>query len=196
MHQVKVRIESTDDSVRVTNVGPTKRIPWLYSYYLGIRRGDLFHDHWTTRFSPVHSVFDHWWTSSDESRERMIRWRVFIFFVPQDEKTTRIFSIAYAKSRYPGPAGLLRLVSWLFRRELDKEIRGRVHARSHGQLRRRDRRSETQPLRQGAWPDPGTNQPHLPRCPCGAAGVGVTWRFDPRLAISVSTALHVPSSCL
>jgi hypothetical protein len=117
--------------VKVTNVGPTKRINYLYSLLLGIRKGDLFHDHWTTRFSTVHSVFEHWWTSSDETRERMARWRIYIFFVPQDDKTTRIFSLAYAKSRYPGPAGGLRLVRSLFRRELDREIRSDVSMLYH-----------------------------------------------------------------
>jgi phenylpropionate dioxygenase-like ring-hydroxylating dioxygenase large terminal subunit len=131
MHEVKVRIESTEDTVTIMNAGPTKRRRWLYALLLGIGAGDLFHDHWTTRFSPVHSVFDHWWTGPDESRERMARWRIYIFFVPQDEKTTRIFSLAYAKSRYPGPAGGLRLVRWLFRRELDKEIRADVSMLHH-----------------------------------------------------------------
>jgi phenylpropionate dioxygenase-like ring-hydroxylating dioxygenase large terminal subunit len=126
MHEVKVRIESTDDSVHVMNVGPTKRIPWLYALPLGIRQGDLFHDHWTTRFSPVHSVFDHWWTDAADTSERRVRWRIYIFFVPQDERSTRIFSLVYAKSRYPGPNGGLRLVKWLFRREVDKEIRADV----------------------------------------------------------------------
>lgn len=131
MHDVKVRIESTENTVTVMNAGPTKRLFWFYALLLGIKPGDLFHDHWTTRFSPVHSVFDHWWTGPDESRERMVRWRIYIFFVPQDEKTTRIFSLAFAKSRYPGPAGGLRLVRRLFRRELDKEIRADVSMLYH-----------------------------------------------------------------
>ena len=131
LHEVRVQTDSTEDSVTIRNVGPTKRIFWLYALWLGIRRGDLFHDHWTTRFSPVHSVFDHWWTSPDGKRERMARWRVFIFFVPQDEKTTRIFSLGFAKSRYPGPNGGLRLVKWLFRRELDREIRADVSMLYH-----------------------------------------------------------------
>jgi phenylpropionate dioxygenase-like ring-hydroxylating dioxygenase large terminal subunit len=131
MHEVKVRIESTEDAVRVVNAGPTKRLGRFYSLLLGIKSGDLFHDHWTTQFSPVHSVFDHWWTGPDESHERMVRWRIYIFFVPQDEKTTRIFSLAYAKSRYPGPAGGLRLVKWLFQRELDREIRADVSMLHH-----------------------------------------------------------------
>ncbi len=131
MHEVKVRVDSTEDAVRVTNAGPTKQLFWPYAALLGIKKNDLFHDHWTTRFSPVHSVFEHWWTSPDEVRERMVRWRIFIFFVPQDEKTTRIFSLTYAKSRYPGPGGGLRLVRWLFRQELDKEIRSDVSMLHH-----------------------------------------------------------------
>ncbi len=131
MHEVKVRIDSTEDSVHVTNVGPTKQIFWLYALWLGIRRGDLFHDHWTTRFSPVHSVFDHWWTSPDASQERMIRWRVAIFFVPQDDMTTRIFSLAYVKSQYRLPNGGVPLFSWLFRRELNKEIQADVSMLYH-----------------------------------------------------------------
>jgi phenylpropionate dioxygenase-like ring-hydroxylating dioxygenase large terminal subunit len=131
MHEVKVRIESTEDSVKVANSGPTKRLRWIYAFLLGIKSGDLFHDQWTTRFSPVHSVFDHWWTGPDESRERMVRWRIYIFFVPHDEKTTRVFSLAFAKSRYPGPAGGLRLVRWLFRQELEKEIQADVSMLYH-----------------------------------------------------------------
>jgi phenylpropionate dioxygenase-like ring-hydroxylating dioxygenase large terminal subunit len=131
MHEVQVRFEATAESVTVRNAGPTKRLNRLYGWLLGIQRGDTFHDHWTTRFSPVHSVFDHWWTSPDGSRESMVRWRVYIFFVPQDEKTTRIFSLTFAKSRYPGPGGGLRLVRWLFRREIDREIRSDVSMLYH-----------------------------------------------------------------
>jgi phenylpropionate dioxygenase-like ring-hydroxylating dioxygenase large terminal subunit len=123
MHDVSVRYEATDASVRVVNVGPTKRLGWLYALYFGVRPGDLFHDDWTVHFSPVYNVVDHWWTSPDGKREGMIRWRLYIFFVPVDDRTTKVVSVTYAKSRYPGPAGGLRLVRWRFRQELDDEIR-------------------------------------------------------------------------
>jgi phenylpropionate dioxygenase-like ring-hydroxylating dioxygenase large terminal subunit len=126
LNEVKVRFETTGDSVRVINSGPTKRINRLFALLLGVRRGDTFHDAWTTRFSPVYSVFDHWWTSPDGTRESMVRWRLYIFFVPQDDRTTRVFSVTFAKSRYPGPAGGLRLVRWLMRREIDREVRADV----------------------------------------------------------------------
>ncbi|WP_227254417.1 Rieske 2Fe-2S domain-containing protein [Frigoriglobus tundricola] len=131
LHEVQVRFESTEDSVRVINAGPTKRINRVFAWFLGIRKGDTFHDDWTTRFSPVHSVFDHWWTSPDGTRESMLRWRLYVFFVPQDDKTTRVFSVTFAKSRYPGPAGGLRLARWLLRREIDREIRSDVSMLYH-----------------------------------------------------------------
>ncbi len=131
MREVQVQFESTPNSVTVANTGPMKRINRLFGWMLGIRRGDTFHDHWTTRFSPVHSVFDHWWTSPDGDRERMVKWRIYVFFVPQDEKTTRIFSLVFGKSGWPGPGGGLRLVRRLLRREFDREICADVSMLDH-----------------------------------------------------------------
>jgi phenylpropionate dioxygenase-like ring-hydroxylating dioxygenase large terminal subunit len=131
MHEVRVRIDSTAEAVRVVNSGPTKRLSPLLRLLLGVGRNHTFHDEWTTRFSPVYSVFDHWWTTADGSREAMVRWRLYIFFVPQDERTTRVFSVTFAKSRYPGPAGCLRLFRWLMRREIDREIRADVSMLDH-----------------------------------------------------------------
>ena len=123
MHEVRVRFESTDSTVRVMNVGPTKRLFRPFAWGFGLRRGDLFHDEWTTHFSPVYSVFDHWWSSPDGDREGMIRWRLYIFFWPVDDQTTNVTSFVFAKSRYPGAAGGLRLIRGIFRREIDREIR-------------------------------------------------------------------------
>lgn len=131
MHEVRVRFEPTATTVRVINTGPTKRLNPLFRVLLNVRAGDLFHDDWTTHFSPVYSVFDHWWTSPDGSRESMVRWRLYIFFVPVDETTTRAISVTFARSRYPGPGGGLRLVRWLFRRKIDEEIRADVGMLHH-----------------------------------------------------------------
>ena len=131
LHEVRVRFESDDEKVRVINVGPTKRIPKIFSWLLGIRRGDLFHDDWTTRFSPVYSVFDHWWTSPDETREAMIRWRIYIFFSPIDEDRTFATAFSYAKSKYPGPTGGLRIAKYIFRKEIDREIKQDISMLEH-----------------------------------------------------------------
>jgi phenylpropionate dioxygenase-like ring-hydroxylating dioxygenase large terminal subunit len=122
MHEVTVRYEATPTTMRVVTAGPTKRLGRLYGWFFGAYPGDLFHDDWTTHFSPVYNVVDHWWSSPDGTREGMIRWRLYIFFVPVDAATTRVVTVAYAKSRYPGPAGGLRVMKWRFRQELDAEI--------------------------------------------------------------------------
>ncbi len=131
MHEVKVRYEVTDSSVRVVNEGPTKRINPVFSWLLGVRKGDIFHDDWTTYFSPLYSVYDHWWTSPDGSREAMARWRLYLFFVPIDNKQTLLTSVTYAKSRYPGRAGGLRLVKGLFRKQIHREVTADVNMLKH-----------------------------------------------------------------
>jgi phenylpropionate dioxygenase-like ring-hydroxylating dioxygenase large terminal subunit len=122
MHEVQVRFEPTDTSVRVINVGPPKRIRFLFRLLLGIKRRYQFNDDWTTYFSPVYSVYDHWWSDPVTGRESMVRWRLYIFFTPLDAEETALTTFAFTKSRYPGPAGCMRLVRWLMRRKLDHEI--------------------------------------------------------------------------
>jgi phenylpropionate dioxygenase-like ring-hydroxylating dioxygenase large terminal subunit len=123
MHEVKVGFESTDDSLTVSNVGPTKTLPFLDRLFIGVKPGDLFHDKWTTWFSPLHSRFDHWWTSGDGSQERKVRWRVYLFYVPVTETTTRVYSMLYAKSRWwPQPNGGLKLVRRYIRKQTAAEI--------------------------------------------------------------------------
>ena len=79
-------------------------------------------DDWTTHFSPVYSVYDHWWQCPRTGQESRVRWRLYIFFVPIDLYETALFTFAFTKSSYPGPAGGVRLFSWLLKRQLDYEI--------------------------------------------------------------------------
>jgi phenylpropionate dioxygenase-like ring-hydroxylating dioxygenase large terminal subunit len=123
MAEVQVRFETTPESVRVLNHGPPKRAAWFYRLLLGIRADYLFCDDWTTYFSPVYSVYDHYWADPATGKEGMVRWKLFIFFTPRDEGTTLLTTFAFTKSRYPGPAGCMRAVRWLLRRKIDHEIR-------------------------------------------------------------------------
>ncbi len=123
MHEVQVRFETTAKSVRVINHGPPKRMAWLYRFLLGVRSNYLFYDDWTTYFSPVYSVYDHWWADPATGKESMVRWKLFIFFTPRDDSTTLLTTFVFTKSRYPGPAGGMRAVRWLLRRKIDHEIR-------------------------------------------------------------------------
>jgi phenylpropionate dioxygenase-like ring-hydroxylating dioxygenase large terminal subunit len=127
MHEVQVRFESTDTMVRVINRGPRKRMSLLMRALLAIGDDYEFHDDWTTYFSPVYSVYDHWWAHPTTGRESMVRWRLYIFFTPVDNDRTTVTTLAFTKSRWPGPAGAVRLFKWLMRRKLDYEIRLDAH---------------------------------------------------------------------
>ncbi|MBI1830031.1 MAG: Rieske 2Fe-2S domain-containing protein [Planctomycetes bacterium] len=122
MHEVEVEFQPTDTSVRVINKGPGKDISFFMRLLIGIGSDYLFMDDWTTYFSPVYSVYDHWWQCPTTGAESMVRWRLYIFFVPIDDTETAIFTFAFTKSRYPGPAGGVRLFQWLMRSQLDYEI--------------------------------------------------------------------------
>jgi phenylpropionate dioxygenase-like ring-hydroxylating dioxygenase large terminal subunit len=123
MHEVNVRFEPTDTTVRIINSGPSKRLSLFHRTLVGIREGFLFYDDWTTHFSPVYSVYDHWWADPKDGRQCKVRWRLYIFFTPVDEKRTGVMTFAFAKSRWPGPAGGLRPFRWLLRKHLDRETR-------------------------------------------------------------------------
>ena len=125
MDEVKVAVEVSDDSYHVINSGPSKPLNWFDSLLVGTRRGDTFHDDWTTWFSPVYSVFNHWWTSPT-GRERMVRWRVYLFYVPLDEHKTRMFALSYARSRWPIPGGGLRTARRYVRHKTEAELRADV----------------------------------------------------------------------
>jgi phenylpropionate dioxygenase-like ring-hydroxylating dioxygenase large terminal subunit len=122
MNEVEVRFEPTDTTVRVLNAGPAKPVPLYLRVLLGIRRRYQFYDDWTTHFSPVYSIYDHWWADPKTRREAMVRWRLFIFFTPLDDQETGLTTFAFTKSRYPGPAGAVRLFKWMAIRLLDQEL--------------------------------------------------------------------------
>ena len=99
MHEVEVEFQPTDTSVRVINHGPRKDISLLLRMLVGIGTDYEFMDDWTTYFSPVYSVYDHWWRCPKSGKESMVRWRLYIFFVPVDDGETAIFTFAFTRSQ-------------------------------------------------------------------------------------------------
>lgn len=122
MRDVEVRFEATERTVRVINVGPPTSMGFWLHLVLGVRKHYVFNDDWTTYFSPPYSIYEHWWSDPETGREGMVRWRLYIFFTPVDELSTRVTTWAFAKSRYPGPGGCLRPFRGLMRRKLQHEI--------------------------------------------------------------------------
>jgi phenylpropionate dioxygenase-like ring-hydroxylating dioxygenase large terminal subunit len=122
MSEVEVRFEPTEATVRVINAGPPKPLGPVLRLLLGVGKGYQFNDDWTTYFSPVYSVYDHWWSDPKTGRRNRVGWRLYIFFTPLDEHETAVMTFAYTRSSYPGPAGGVRLFKWLLVRMLDHEI--------------------------------------------------------------------------
>lgn len=123
MHEVSVKFEWTDTTVRVMNVGPPKQLPWWMRRLLGSRKHYLFYDEWTTYFSPCYSVYDHWWADPVTGRESKVRWKNIHFFWPIDDHNTGLTTWTYARSRHPvGPSGGLKPFRWLMRKLVDREV--------------------------------------------------------------------------
>lgn len=122
MHEVQVRFETTDTSVRVINSGPSKAINPVLRLLLGIGRDYEFKDDWTTYFSPVYSVYDHWWANPHTGREGLVRWRLYMFLSPIDENEIALMTFGFTKSAYPGPYGAARIFRWWMVPMLNKEI--------------------------------------------------------------------------
>jgi phenylpropionate dioxygenase-like ring-hydroxylating dioxygenase large terminal subunit len=122
MAEVEVQVESTDQTVSVRNAGPHKRLSWALGQLFGVRRRHWFYSEWTTYFSPVYLVIDHWWADPSTGREALVRWRVIVLLTPLSDCETGVWSFAYARSRWPVPGGGLDLFPWLMRSQLDAEI--------------------------------------------------------------------------
>jgi hypothetical protein len=75
------------------------------SHLFGVRRRHWFCSHWTTCFSPVHLIIDHWWADPATGRESLVRWRVIVLLTPLGPCETGVWSFAYARSRWPVPGG-------------------------------------------------------------------------------------------
>ncbi|MFL5351389.1 Rieske 2Fe-2S domain-containing protein [Archangium sp.] len=73
------------------------RAPQRPSYLLPLvllRKGDVFHNHWVTRFDPVRTDYTVSWTSST-GQPRPFTTRAIIFFVPETATTTRLHAFSF-----------------------------------------------------------------------------------------------------
>lgn len=123
MHEVQTRVESTEDSVYVHNRGPQRRIPRALAKLFRFELTDHFVDEWTTRFSPVHAVYDQYWVDPVTEERRPYALRIAAFFVPIEPRLTEIFTFAYGLAAPWERLGLNRLLRPLMARLVDLELR-------------------------------------------------------------------------
>jgi phenylpropionate dioxygenase-like ring-hydroxylating dioxygenase large terminal subunit len=122
MQEVKVDYEWDDSTVWVKNAGPCHVRNPVTRRLMGIHPGDNFNSHYSIHFSPIHQVIHHWWTNPVTGKEGLIRYKIYLFFTPVDQGTTRLSGVLYAKSGHIGPAGGLRLFGWYVRKQMRDEI--------------------------------------------------------------------------
>lgn len=85
-----------------------QRPSWL-ALVLGLRPGDTFHNAWVTRFAPVHTVYEIWWTSPSGEPRPFIT-RSAIFMVPETADSTRFFVYATIRLLEPRLRAVLPIV--------------------------------------------------------------------------------------
>ncbi len=122
MAEVEVKLESTETTVRVYNAGPQKPLYWPIAQLFQLRTGDLFVDDWTVHFSPLHAVYDQYWSDMRTKEPRPHRLKIYVFFIPVSARETRVRVFTYAIGQ-PGPLGwLYRLTVPVMRMLVRKEI--------------------------------------------------------------------------
>ena len=101
--RIESHIETTDETVRVTNTAPQQPLPWIVeNLFFNVHSGDEFANDWTTYFSPMYTTYDQSWVNPATGQPRRIRVRLAVFYVPISDRETRVMIFVFAN-----PAGNL-----------------------------------------------------------------------------------------
>lgn len=84
---IEFSAENYDDRTEVVYRAKQRVTP--ARHLIGIRKGDVFNNEWITRFDPVRTIYDIYWTDPDTGKTRAAITRSVIFMVPEDERRTR-----------------------------------------------------------------------------------------------------------
>ncbi len=95
--QIESRMETTDETVRVTNNAPQQPLPWIVEkIFFNVHSGDQFANDWTTYFSPMYTTYDQSWVNPATGKPRRIRVRLAVFYVPISDRETRVMMFVFA----------------------------------------------------------------------------------------------------
>ncbi len=76
------------------------------AHLVGLKRGDTFHNEWTTWFDPVRTLYTQRWTDPATGARRPVGLHAAIFKVPETPRTTRLQVLLFAA--FEGPFALAR----------------------------------------------------------------------------------------
>ena len=95
--KIESHIETTDETVRVTNKAAQQPLPWIVEkLFFNVHSGDQFANDWTTYFSPMYSTYDQSWVNPATGEPRRIRVRLAVFYVPISDRETRVMIFVFA----------------------------------------------------------------------------------------------------
>lgn len=120
--QAVVQIDSDEDSVTVRNQGPAKMPPLVTRLLAWVWPGDHFHSNYTFRFDPPRSSVTHFWTDPGTGCERMAKYHLFHYFVPEDEKNTQIVTFGFLSSKWPLFPQLGKHLGWFVRQKIASTV--------------------------------------------------------------------------
>jgi phenylpropionate dioxygenase-like ring-hydroxylating dioxygenase large terminal subunit len=123
IEDIRVDTTYTADSVRVFNRGPQRRLPRLLTRLLSLRRGDHFIDDWTTRFSPVHTVFEQYWVDPQTAEHRGPHVHIGVVYTPVHPQITDVYTLAHTNAPKTGRFGLDGLFHLLLKGFAEVEVR-------------------------------------------------------------------------
>jgi vanillate O-demethylase monooxygenase subunit len=126
MDEVQVDVQMSEDAIHVYNRGPQKPMPGLLRRVFGLEPSDEFVDAWVTRFSPVHTVYDHYFLEARTGESRPMALREAVFFNPIDAHRTELFTFIYTLQPPWGRFGLDGLLArglrWIGELEIRRDV--------------------------------------------------------------------------
>jgi phenylpropionate dioxygenase-like ring-hydroxylating dioxygenase large terminal subunit len=101
---LQVEVTATADSVRTFNRGPQRPLPRWLARLVNLAQDDDFIDDWTTRFSPVHTIFEQYWMAGDLRRPSTIR--IGVVYTPVHDDVTDLYVFVHSNASRTGRFGL------------------------------------------------------------------------------------------
>jgi phenylpropionate dioxygenase-like ring-hydroxylating dioxygenase large terminal subunit len=93
--EVSIQTNAFADHSEVSYSGRQRATFW--AALGGVRPGDQFHNQWSTRFDPVHTIYTFGWKDPHSGRSRPITTRAAVFLVPETSRRTRIDMFLFLK---------------------------------------------------------------------------------------------------
>jgi phenylpropionate dioxygenase-like ring-hydroxylating dioxygenase large terminal subunit len=107
----EVKVESTEDTVRVLHSGPQRKLPAFLEKLLQFRSDDLYVGSATFRFSPIHAQLATQWVNPKTGESRTQGLAGAAFFTPVDDKSTDVMIFYCLGEELQRYRGLMRLLT-------------------------------------------------------------------------------------